>query len=216
MNKILGIIILGLLLSGCTTLQGNTYQGMSKLSYCQAINLSSFSTACNKKGSYYYQNNIEVLNNGNKYAIFKNVTIPNQSNFWTFNPGNGVFIGEAIGWANAQTIISSIDGNYNNTLAKSNMQRLEPYIIQCETLGFKRSSENNGKCALDIYKTEMQIQAAYAQANASQSQANAIDVSNNLMLLNQSLKMLNPPVQNRNRMNCTYNNVGNIGNINCY
>ena len=44
------------------------------------------------------------------------------------------------------------------------MQRLEPYIIQCETLGFKRSSENNGKCALDIYKTEMQIQAAYAQA----------------------------------------------------
>jgi hypothetical protein len=216
MKKLLAIAVLGFFLSGCASMQGNISQGMSKLNYCNAMNLTSFSTACNTKGSFYYQNNIEVLKKGNKYAIFKNVTIPNQSNFFTFNPGNGVFVGEAIGWVNAQSVISSIDKNYNRTLAKSNMQRLEPYIIQCETLGFKRSSEKNASCALDIYKTEMQIQSAYAQAKASQNQANAIDISNNLMLLNQSLKMLNPPVQSRKRFNCTYNKILKVGNITCY
>lgn len=198
------IFIFVSLLSGCAATKGHVYGGMSKIAYCQAINLTGFETACNKKGSYFYKNGIEVLRKGNTYAIFNDVTIPNQSDFWTFSPGNGIFVAEVRGWDQAQEIINKLD----KTAVKS---QYDQYIERCEYLGFKRNTEKMGECALKFYQTEKQI----ALLSVQERQANSQNLLNNLLILDKSLQLLSPPrVQNRN-LNCFYNQVGGRGFVNC-
>lgn len=120
-------------------------------------------------------------------------------------------------------VVAYENNNYvkNDNLSKYNIQRrkneMNKYVVECEAFGFRRNTDKMASCALEMYKTEKRIAALNSQAAAMNRQANAADTAANLALLQQSLKMLEPPAPpRRNSMNCTYNTIGGIGNINCF
>jgi hypothetical protein len=102
MKKAIGIIILGLLLSGCTTddklvSSGKIYIGMTKQSLCSNLHSSAYpgEDACLRgfaTNRYLRDLNKEILWGENKtiYYVFDNVTTP-----WTngLRPGNGILKG---------------------------------------------------------------------------------------------------------------------------
>ena len=107
MKKVLGIVVLGLLLSGCAALELPVTSGMQKQDYCGAKNLGAISAICNKR-YIYFKNGIEVLKQGNTYAVFKDVTDPTTSTFSSNHYGNGTFVAEVYGWDAAQNLIDNL------------------------------------------------------------------------------------------------------------
>ena len=90
MKKLLGIVVLGLLLGGCSTTQeyayagmsykgknGTLYEGMSKIQFCKIELPSLWIGACQSK-SKYLKNGIEVHEYNRRYAIFKKFHAQNK------------------------------------------------------------------------------------------------------------------------------------------
>ena len=106
MKKLLIFITL-LFCNACAILEMPVNSGMSKVAYCNAKNLGAISAICNKR-YYYYKDNVEVLKQGNMYAVFKNVTTPTTSNFVVNKFGNGTFVAEVYGWSEAERLIARL------------------------------------------------------------------------------------------------------------
>ncbi len=84
------------------------------------------------------------------------------------------------------------------------------FIDQCEYIGFKRNTEKMGECVLKISQTEKKMVDIQVSNSGGDSVAN-------LILLQESLKLLNPQqVAPRRNVQCTFNNVGGIGRVDCF
>ena len=100
MKKLLGIVVLGLLLSGCSTTEthlhrGNITIGQSKSSFCYAVNSMNFkSDSCMNDSSRYYnlETKKEILSDSYKeiFFVFKNVNRRTKGHGGPKRHGDGV------------------------------------------------------------------------------------------------------------------------------
>ena len=100
MKKLLGILVLGLLLSGCSTTEGNLYAGKIKIgqtksSFCYAVVSFKFkSDPCMDTSSLYYDSDTkkEILSDSYKeiFFVFKNVNRRTKGHGGPKKHGDGV------------------------------------------------------------------------------------------------------------------------------
>ena len=115
MKKILGVIFLSLLLSGCASLEGNVFSGMPKKSFCSAKSSGSFSAICNQK-FFYYNNGVEVLKKGSEFAVFKNVTAPTLGDKgFSVRYGNGTYVRSVYSLSEAQNLVAMLDSTSSSS-----------------------------------------------------------------------------------------------------
>lgn len=175
MKKLLGILVLGFILSSCTPTnytaepiiegyyQGKNdryKQGISKAMFCEGewptIGQNSF---C-RKASTYFQNGIEVndtlkVKGQKRFAIFKNVNIPIKSGYYGKNFGDGTFHAIVYSWSEAQEIINNLRAG---TTTGSNIEfttSIGKHKNTCKELGFTPGTEAFGNCALKLIELEV-------------------------------------------------------------
>ena len=199
MKKLLGILVLGLVISSCASdwYGGNKYSAQAGQS---------------KAGGQIAYSNISLEDaKANALAACERNRIK-----WKFL-GKGkpcIVIGAWINPNHPDTqneiaLLKQKESIQNEIIAQRQMeQEYERYLKQCEYLGFKRNTEKIGECVLRIYQTEAQI----ALMSAQQRQADSADLLNSLMILDKSLKMLNPP---RTGFRCQTRPFGIYTNIYC-
>tara|TARA_B110000858_G_scaffold130889_1_gene148813 strand:- start:33 stop:530 length:498 start_codon:yes stop_codon:yes gene_type:complete len=157
MKKILGIIVLGLLLSGCGTTsshmeKGNVKIGMTKDDFCIAVNSFRFSQdpckgtfmegARNEaRGLYYPTTQMEIMHDLKKeyFFIFENVTIP--FNYAELEEGNGTLVKISRNFDEAKSYASNIKFE----IKEDNAQKAKQ---ECTDLLLKPDTEEFADCTL--------------------------------------------------------------------
>jgi hypothetical protein len=205
MKKILGVIFLSLLLSGCGDFyKGNKYLAQAGVS--QNAGQHGWSNISLKDAENNAMAACEVFKNRKLgFGLDKNKTCRVIGSYINPNhPGTQNEIA-VIKQKKAQEIA------VQKKLAKERELENEygRYIQQCEYIGFKKNTDKMGECVLKMYNTEIKL----AQLNAQQRTADSSDVLTNMFLLNESLKLLNPPQPKR--FNCIASTVGTFMNVNC-
>ncbi|MDA7752942.1 hypothetical protein PQZ72_01975 [Candidatus Pelagibacter sp.] len=205
MKKILGVIFLSLLLSGCGDFyKGNKYlaqAGVSKNAGQYGWSNTSLRDAENNAMA-----TCEVFKNRKLgFGLDKNKTCRVIGSY--INPNHP-------GTQNEIALLKQKEIKDREIENKVTQQReLENeygrYIKQCEYIGFKKNTDKMGECVLKLHSTEIQL----AQLNIQKRTADSADVATNMFLLNESLKLLNPPQPKG--FNCRASTVGVFMNVNC-
>ena len=181
MKKILGVIVLGLLLSGnayaADYYQGKHSQykeGISKIYFCDTEWPAGFTNSFCRKASPYFQNGIEIndswkVKGQKRFAIFKNVTQPIRSGFSGKNFGNGTFHAIAYSWSEAERIISKLGQTSNNSQSAGISFTIKDKKEQCAAIGFKPETDKFADCVLRLVELDVKKQQSNKIANAQNS-----------------------------------------------
>ena len=176
MRKILGVIFLSLLLSGCASLEGNVFSGMPKKSFCSAKSSGSFSAICNQK-FFYYNNGVEVLKKGSEFAVFKNVTAPTLGDKgFSVRYGNGTYVRSVYSWSEAQNLVAMLDPTFSNSSTNSlttSSSMINSAKSTCKTLGFEEGTDKFTDCALKLYTQEVENKVALKVAEQKVSSSSS-------------------------------------------
>jgi hypothetical protein len=200
MKKLLGIIVLGLLLSGCETTDptvsykdtnysndGNSFigrnrdtlrKGISKIEFCQKELPSSFFGGGCRQHSIYFQNNVEIHYYDNKrYAVFEDVKIPIRGGMSTSiksidHWGDGKFVALVYSMNEAQNIINKLQTTQSNAASVVNIEfTIKDKKEQCTAIGFKPATEKFADCVLRLVELDVKSQQS-TQIALAQSQGN--------------------------------------------
>ena len=175
MKKFLKIVVLGLLLSSCAALESPVTSGMHKHAYCGAKNLGAFSAICNKR-YVYFKDGIEVLKQGNTYAVFKDVTDPTTSTFSENHQGDGTFVEEVIGWEAAQKSINNLSQKNTKTKEIEIASMIEKAKSTCKSLGFNEGTDKFSDCTLKLYTQSVELAAEQNKKVVMQPQSSGSNV----------------------------------------
>ncbi len=157
MKKLLGIVILGLLLSGnanSKTFKGKNgilNEGISKIQFCKIeFPTILFGGGCRTK-SKYFKNGIEVHEYGKRIAIFKNVKNPITAGMNTDlkdiqDWGDGTFHALTKSWAEAEKIINELEKKKiaekpKKQEPKKNTSAIDKFKAMLIEFGLKTSGE---------------------------------------------------------------------------
>ena len=174
MKKFLGIVVLGLILNGCAAMEGSVTRGMHKQDYCGAKNLGAIEAICNKR-YIYYKDGIEVLNKGNTYAVFKDVSDPTTSTRSSNHYGNGTFVAEVYSWEAAQDLINNLSEKNIATNQVEIASMIEKAKGTCKSLGFNEGTEKFTDCSLKLYSQSLDLATKQNQQVVVQNQGNSSD-----------------------------------------
>jgi hypothetical protein len=176
MKKAMGIIILGLLLSGCATTssnleKGNIQIGMSKKEFCyQATSLNAKKNTCSltwkemydkkPRGIYYPETNMEIMHDFymESFFVFENVTIPYD---W-FDPYESAWVSgpeDIKGDGTLVKIFKNFDEAKNFASGKEfsvGTDKVQQAKQACENLGFETGTEEFAECSLKKLKEQSQ------------------------------------------------------------
>jgi len=157
MKKILGVIILGLLLNGCSTTSSNMEKGkikigMTKYEFCLAVNSFKFSQDPCKgtfmegynneaRGIYYPKTKREIMHDLKKeyFFVFENVNRP--FDYSTLKEGDGTIVKIFRNFDEAKTYASNIDFE----IKEDNAQKAKQ---ECTDLLLKPDTEEFADCTL--------------------------------------------------------------------
>ena len=167
MKKLLGILVLGLFLNGCSTTsanleKGNIQIGMTKQEFCDAVNSLNFkqnpcaltwSERYNKKprGVYYPETKMEIMHDlmMESFFVFENVTIPHDwYDAWN-DKGDGTLVKIFKDLDEAKNFASGA----NFSIGTDKVQKAKQ---ACINLGLVTGTEEFAECALKKLKEQPQ------------------------------------------------------------
>ena len=155
---------------------GVVYEGWSKQKFCKQEYAAGWDSAWCRKRSSYFQNGIEVnewKGKPGRFAIFKNVTSPINTNAWDNKSfGNGTFHAIAYGWTDVQKIIDQLENKESNP--KTINFTIKDKKEQCEVIGFKPQTEKFADCVLRLVELDVKKQQSNVALSNNNSTNNAI------------------------------------------
>jgi len=167
MKKLLGILVLGLFLNGCSTTsanleKGNIQIGMTKQEFCDAVNSLNFkqnpcaltwSERYNKKprGVYYPETKMEIMHDlmMESFFVFENVTIPHDYDASWDDKTNGTLV----------KIFKNLNEAENFASGKKfsvGTDKVQQAKQACKDLGFESGTEEFAECSLKKLKEQSQ------------------------------------------------------------
>jgi len=245
-KKLLGIIVLGLLLSGNGYAEmekiyygknGSHKSGISKLSFCKIEVPDSWDNGFCRQKSKYINNDIEINHgwddNGiEKFAIFTDVTRSIKKCHFSCGKPKQIGDGNFFAIANSIQEAEQIINNLQNPSINSNSQTKDlTFTIkdkkeQCTAIGFAPATEKFADCVLRLVeldvKSQQAAQIALAQSQGNQQVVTQLKKQNNSRssdaFIELGLKLLSPQstVSAPTTTNCRVIGSGAYKTVNCW